>query len=365
MFLSKNVLNMSLKENQKQSFINVLSDSINEEDKIILESRLDYTKSSVITEWIRNNPKKALNWRGKHDETLLHWTILTSLHNSQFLVEDLGMSINVQDKDGRTPYDWLLERFFVNVVTNANQLEEKGRVFIMNQTNEHLIYLYNKNAHTRYDVVDLMSKTGSYKFIDYLYKKEGVYPLVNIGVNKKNILHNWLLLGESIEKHQKLIELLETYPIDINSIDIHGYSPVYYAIDGMLSLPEDVKTLNNINSPTSKRYALIEPFWIPVLKSLFRNGGNLYQESFVKDLEGKNIAPLDLFDMEDKFQNALKQRVIDLYDEAQAIKNDPKLKSRVLEKEYKHYLQLETMKTQPTLKYGKWLRNLKSSIFKK
>ena len=356
---------MSLKENQKQSFINVLSDSINEEDKIILESRLDYTKSSVITEWIRNNPKKALNWRGKHDETLLHWTILTSLHNSQFLVEDLGMSINVKDKDGRTPYDWLLERFFVNVVTNANQLEEKGRVFIMNQTNEHLIYLYNKNAHTRYDVVDLMSKTGSYKFIDYLYKKEGVYPLVNIGVNKKNILHNWLLLGESIEKHQKLIELLETYPIDINSTDIHGYSPVYYAIDGMLSLPEDVKTLNNINSPTSKRYALIEPFWIPVLKSLFRNGGNLYQESFVKDLEGKNIAPLDLFDMEDKFQNALKQRVIDLYDEAQAIKNDPKLKSRVLEKEYKHYLQLETMKTQPTLKYGKWLRNLKSSIFKK
>lgn len=356
---------MSLKEKNKQSFSNALSDMITKEDKIILEARLDYTKSASITEWIKTNPQKALKWRGKHDETLLHWTILTSLHNTQMLVDDLGMSINVKDKNGRTPCDWLIERFFVNVVVNSNKLDEKGRVFIMNQTNEHLIYLYRKKAQTRHDIVDLMSKTGSYKFIDFLYKKEGIEALTNIGINKKTIIHNWLLLGESIEKHQKLIELLNTYPVDINATDVHGYTPVYYAIDGMLSLPEDVQKTGNINSPTVQRYMMIEPFWIPVLKSLFRNGGDLYKESFVEGENGKKIAPLDLFDVGDKFQLSLKERVVDLFNEAQAIKEDPKLKERVLNKEYKHYFQLEKEMKKPILKYGSFLKNLKGNIFGK
>ena len=278
---------MNLKEKINNNYLT-------ENDLKILSLKHDYTKYHIINEWIKMNPKKALLYRGKYSETLLHWSILNNLETSKNLIEYIGIDVNQEDKNGNTPFDWLLERYFINVILNTHNMIETGRIFLLNQTNKHAIYLYNKQAKTKFNVIDLFSKSGSYEYIDYIFRKKSIDSLINLTDIKKSIIHNWILLGESIEKHQKLIEILENYKIDIDIQDIQGRTPLYYAIDGWITKPE-----------------LTQDFWIPTIKSLLRNKANPFKNSYnIYNINKKEIINLTKKEIEEAENNIKNDEII-------------------------------------------------------
>lgn len=337
--------------------MNVKDFLLTEEDHKILNLKHDYTKYHLIKDWIKDNPQKALNFRGKYSETLLHWAILNNLETTKNLVEYVGIDINSKDKNGNTPLDWLMERYFSNVILNIHNMIEAGRIFILNQTNKHAIYCYDKKAETKYDLVDIFSKSGSFEFIEHVYQKEGIKPLINISNQNKSILHNWILLGESIEKHQKLIELIETYKIDINTEDINGFTPLYYAVDGWLS-----------------KFELTEDFWIPVIKSLLRNGANPHHISKVERISEEKqentekvfLTPYNLFNLNIKEEKQYFEQFCLLIEESKEYIKHPEKRSKILEKEYQRYNLIDKQKPKfSILKFSKWLQNLKSTNLNK
>lgn len=261
----------------------------NKQDEEILNYKHDYTKYHLIKHWIMNNPKKAKNWKGKYGETLLHWSIINNLEVTTMLIEYVGVDKDSKDKNELTPYDWLIERFFLNFVLNENKLNDEGRLFIMNQTNKHAIYLYQQKAKTKYDVVDMFSKSGTYEYIDYIFQKEGVDSLTHIGENQKSILHNWILLGESPEKHQKIHEILN-YGIDINIKDKNGFTPLYYAFDGLLFKLDEIKQGTNkhfLEQSLNKEAFIknIKDFFHQTVKTLLFLNASLEDENVKNILE--------------------------------------------------------------------------------
>lgn len=209
-----------------------------EEDKLVLQYKNDTGRTQMIADWIKTFPQKAINWEGKHDETLFHWCAITSLTNLKILTEIHPEGIYQVDRFGNTPFDWVINRLGIYVVMGEGNLSEDGKLFILNQSNEIAAYLYDKKVPSKFDVTDWLSKSGSIAYIHHLYKEEGVEPLLNIGENDKSIIHNWLLLGERLQKHQMMIEILEKLPIHIDSVDNLKRSALYYAIDGWVFKPE-------------------------------------------------------------------------------------------------------------------------------
>lgn len=282
--------------NTKEKF-NKLKDGLNshlihytDKDLFIFNKKHDFNSYNLINEYIKNNLKKCFYWRGNNSESLLHWAVLNNLEATKNLINYVKLDVNLTDKNNKTPFDYLLDRYLYHVLLNIGDLNQNARVFITNQTNTHAIYLYSIGAKTQHDVVDFFSKSGSYQFLDYLYNEKGYEALIDIGEEKKTILHNWILLPECIEKHQKLIEILENYHFVIDVEDKEKRTPLFYAIDGMICKPE-----------------LAESFFIPVIKSLLRQQANPFHNSLVINDKYKSNHNLSIQELEELKQNNRKE----------------------------------------------------------
>ena len=59
--------------------------------------------------------------RGEHGETMLHWAVLSEYGLIVDLI-DAGIGVNAKDKYGKTPMDWLLERYWYSCIENGASL---------------------------------------------------------------------------------------------------------------------------------------------------------------------------------------------------------------------------------------------------
>lgn len=290
---------LGLQQHNNVNFDDSFRLQLTKQDLEILKFKYDFNKSKILRDWIKKFPNKAKLYRGKNNETLLHWAAITNINLIKDLVNYIKLDVNEEDKYGSTPFDWLIERYFSNVVLNNNNLDQNSRYFMQYQTLEHSKYFYDVKAFTHYDVIDIFSKSGLFDFIDYIYKKEGLESLINLTETQKSVLHNWILVGESELKHKKIQDLLN-YGIDIDIEDKDGNTPLFYAIDALISKPE------------------LKDFLLPSIKTLLKENANPYHKN--KD----GLSPYHLFNKTDKIENELFEIFNDMIKENQETKENNK-----------------------------------------
>lgn len=69
-------------------------------------------RSVEVRAWLRNkaNRAAAVGMRGPQGESVLHWAALSDFGLVVDLI-DVGLDINLADESGRSPMDWVFERF--------------------------------------------------------------------------------------------------------------------------------------------------------------------------------------------------------------------------------------------------------------
>jgi len=156
-----------------------------------------------------------------------------NIYKNQDSNDILILNINEKDKFGGTALDWLIERYFITVVTPKAEISEDKKKEIAFLTSQNARILLDHGISTKFDIVDILTKTGAMDFI----QKTPLEQLNHISELDKSVIHNWILWsGNEYEKSLNLKKLLEL--CDINKGDINGDTPLYYAVDGWLFKPE-------------------------------------------------------------------------------------------------------------------------------
>lgn len=211
-----------------------MSIKLTEYDENILKLKIEMNpnKQKPLLDWVASFPEKALFWRGNNGETLLHWASITSINLTKDILNYIGLS-NEKDKFGGTALDWLIERYFITVVTPKAEISEDKKKEIAFLTSQNARILLDHGISTKFDIVDILTKTGAMDFI----QQTPLEQLNHISELDKSAIHNWILWsGNEYEKNLNLKKLLKL--CDINKSDINGNTPLYYAIDGWLFKPE-------------------------------------------------------------------------------------------------------------------------------
>ena len=216
----------------------------------IWQAIINPARSVEAKAWVNRFPTKARELRGpRYGETLMHWASISDMG----LVIDLmghGLDINASDNMGRTPLDWISERLWFACVENMAALGEEGRRKLLAQTEEIGIVVWQNQgrpgmvvtAPLNHQPTDLFFGTmwtrgGAWSLLKNWYSADSLDVLMNWGLRKKTVLHDWILAPESATKEQFLIELLDKR-FSVDAPDCSQRTPLWYAVDAWLAHPE-------------------------------------------------------------------------------------------------------------------------------
>lgn len=215
-------------------------------------------RSVEVEGWILKNKGKVLLLRGKNfQETMLHWGVLSTLSLTMALI-DCNLSINEKDKDGKTPFDWLMERYNIVFVEKLQKLDENGETRLKAETQSSGVYIWNMGARPSVSFKDLKKgndmtlltniANGELWLIKLLYNTYGKDALTGWLDDRRSMIHIWSLSPDSPVKKQgfevlmsdlKLRENIIKNAVDeqvlsIDEKDINGRTALWYTVDGLL-----------------------------------------------------------------------------------------------------------------------------------
>lgn len=220
---------------------NVNSNSFKSRQERIWEALKNPTRAVEVRGWLTKHKNDALLMKGSQGETMLHWAVLSEYS----LVIDLisaGISPNVQDDVGRTPMDWLVERFWYTVVKKEIELPEEGILRIRAQTEELGSVLWSKGGRTSNSEESLNPgeawiRGSAWGLLAILKDTDGIDALKNWGSQKVSAIHTWFLAEDTLEKERQLDKMLE-WGLNIDEKDISGRTPLWYAMDTWIHFSE-------------------------------------------------------------------------------------------------------------------------------
>lgn len=220
---------------------NVNSDSFKSRQERIWEALKNPTRAVEIRGWLTKHKNDALLMKGSQGETMLHWAVLSEYS----LVIDLisaGISPNVKDDIGRTPMDWLVERFWYTVVKKEIELPEEGILRIRAQTEELGSVLWSKGGRTSNSEESLNPgeawiRGSAWGLLAILKDTDGIDALKNWGSQKVSAIHTWFLAEDTLEKERQLDKMIE-WGLNIDEKDVSGRTPLWYAMDTWIHFPE-------------------------------------------------------------------------------------------------------------------------------
>lgn len=195
-------------------------------------------RATEVRAWLLNNQMKALILRGPQKETMLHWAVLSEYSLVIDLV-DTGIDINCKDKNGLTPMDWLIERFWELSTIKKDSIPYHGRLKLAAQTEELGLLAYSMGGRPT-DFNDLgkgsnnsaakMTMCGAFWYIEALYKDKGLDFLKNWLDNKRSVIHVWLLSLDNGMKYKRLQKMLD-WGLSIDEKDKDGRTPLWYVVE--------------------------------------------------------------------------------------------------------------------------------------
>lgn len=196
-------------------------------------------RATEIRAWLFGNKLKALILRGPQGETMLHWAVLSEYSLILDLV-DAGININCQDKNGRTPMDWIVDRYWELCVLEKENIPYQGLLKLKAQTEELGTLVYSLGGRpTDFENISeednnsaaKMAMGGAFWYIESLYRDKGLSYLKNWLNNKRSVIHVWILSSDDGLKYKNLEQMIK-WGLSIDEKDIDGRSPLWYLIEG-------------------------------------------------------------------------------------------------------------------------------------
>lgn len=229
----------------------------------IWQALINPARAVEVRGWVNKHKESAVLMKGNRGETMLHWAVMSEYG----LLLDLilsGIDPNAVDNEGLTPMDWLVNRFWVAVVSKKLGLNNEGILKIKAQTEELGSLLWYKNGRTgkNHDALipgDAWVRGGAWTLLSAMYETDGTESMKNWFEDKRSVLHSWILSEETTEKHRQLKKIL-SWGIDVDEVDVNGRTALWYAIDAWVTRPDYEKLL------------------IPAIKSLLQNGADTGKE---------------------------------------------------------------------------------------
>lgn len=187
-----------------------------------------------VRAWLSKNKMKALLMRGEHGETMLHWAVLSEYGLIVDLI-DAGIGVNAKDKYGKTPMDWLLERYWYSCIENSSSLSKEGILKIKGQTEDLGTVLWSlggrpsENNDNALDAKLIAARGGLWWYIQALHEGQGIKSLKNWS-NGRCVLHAWILSENNEQKINRIQRMLD-WGLSIDEPDENGRTCLWYALD--------------------------------------------------------------------------------------------------------------------------------------
>lgn len=188
-----------------------------------------------VRAWLKKNRMKALIMRGENGETMLHWAVMSEYGIIIDLV-DAGISPNSKDRHGKTPMDWLLERYWYTCVEKEGRLNRDGQYKIKSQTEDLGVVLWgmggrpSENNPESLDANLIAARGGLWWYIQLLYETYGLDSLRGWMSDKRSVMHAWILSENNEQKFVRMQELIK-WGLSIDEVDANGRTCLWYAAD--------------------------------------------------------------------------------------------------------------------------------------
>lgn len=226
-----------------------------------------------IRGWLKTNQSVAIQWRGDHQETMMHWAFMSNWALASELKE-AGLSFEATDHYGRSPMDWINDRMWYAIANDATNgaLSAGSKERLRRQSEEQIIALWNQGARPSFNT-QLMHpgvvwmRSGAWDLLDLL-KNDEQFNWFNWAPNGNNALHAWILSPNTPRRRDFLKKWSTEFDIDI--ADNNNRSALWYAVDTWLAKDDWKKEM------------------LSVVRELIEQGAN----PFLNDDEGVN--PLSL-----------------------------------------------------------------------
>lgn len=213
---------------------------------------LNPSRAVEVRVWLKKHGEEAIKIRGvKYEESLLHWAALSDIG----LIIDLfsaGLDINIKDNLGRTPFDWVMERYWFSCINKNIHIAEEGKHKIRWQTEEFAIMLwqnggrpgYWKDADLMRNIDDpqlffghVMCNGNLWGLMDIIYFSEGSDVFKGWPTNQRTLLHSWVTQPlTDIRKKMFTVWMKRLGTVD--AVDEQGRTPLWYAMDAWISDPK-------------------------------------------------------------------------------------------------------------------------------
>lgn len=226
-------------------------------------------RSMEIETWISKNPSKVIMLNGKHGESMIHWGVLSSISLTMALY-NCGIDINAKDNDGKTPFDWLMERYNVVFISKEQSVNKDGENRIKAETQSVGSYIWNIGARPSIPFEDIKNGkdlkllsnivNGEMWIIKLLYSTYGKSALKGWLDDKRSIIHLWSLCPKSPIKKQGFETLMSSLKItenisnnqedikilDIDELDINDRTSLWYSLDAIFIDELDSNIVENL-----------------------------------------------------------------------------------------------------------------------
>lgn len=215
-------------------------------------------RSLEVETWISKNNSQVLLLKGKHGENLIHWGVLSSISLTMAIM-NCGVDINAKDSSGKTPFDWLMERYNFIFVEKGTKLNKDGENRIISETRSVGSYIWHIGARPSESLDNIKSgndmkllsniATGEMWIIKLLYISYGDKVLKGWLSDKRSMIHIWALtpknpnkkIGfETLLSHNKLVDNIlknkeDKTVLSIDEKDLNGRTALWYTIDALFS----------------------------------------------------------------------------------------------------------------------------------
>lgn len=226
-------------------------------------------RSMEIEAWISKNPTKVLMLNGKHGESMIHWGVLSSISLTMALY-NCGIDINAKDKDGKTPFDWLMERYNVVFISKDQKVNQDGENRIKAETQSVGSYIWNIGARPSLSLKEIKNgedikmianiANGEMWIIKLLYSTYGKEVLKGWFKDKRSLIHIWSLCPkspikkqgfETLMSHTKMTENISNNKVDvklldINEVDINERTALWYSLDAIFMEEINSEIIENL-----------------------------------------------------------------------------------------------------------------------
>lgn len=253
-------------------------------------------RSMEIEAWISKNPTKVLMLNGKHGESMIHWGVLSSISLTMALY-NCGIDINAKDSDGKTPFDWLMERYNIIFISKEQKVNKDGENRIKAETQSVGSYIWNIGARPSSSIKEIKNgedlkmltniANGEMWIIKLLYSTYGKDILKGWLEDKRSLIHIWSLCPkskikkqgfETLMSHLKLTENTinnkeDIKILDIDEKDINERTALWYTLDAIFLEEISLDIVENLRDN------------IEILLSL---GADIYKKDIF------NVSPYDI-----------------------------------------------------------------------